>query len=99
MTWSKPEQLIIKGLVRSTESIETALVGNIETKEPGLIDDIRALKTSADSTEVALKKNKKQHLVIFSLIGAGIFVTLYSALGGGVINLFEFLAGLVGKIL
>ncbi|KKN53576.1 hypothetical protein LCGC14_0600720 [marine sediment metagenome] len=82
MTWSKPEQVIIKGLSDSVKTIETALVGNIETKEPGMIDDLRDTQKDVGYIKTKLRENKKQHLVLFGTLGVVVAVIVYTALGG-----------------
>ena len=82
MTWSKPEQVIIKGLSTSVKKIETALVGNIETKEPGMIDDLRDTQKEVGYIKTKLKDNKKQHLMLFGILGVVVVVFVYAALGG-----------------
>ena len=69
MTWNKVEADIIKEHGKTLKSIEKALVGDIETKEPGLIDDIGYLKRMINKLKTAMEKNRKQHIALFTLVG------------------------------
>ena len=89
MGWSKPEQEIIRGLVDTSKKIESALIGDLETKEPGLIDDVRELKTGAEKAKTAFYDNRKQHIMLFGLVGVGITITLMQAFGGDVTKIIE----------
>ncbi len=75
MTWNKAEALIIKDHGRSLKTIETALIGDIEKQSPGMIDDINGLKSG-------MVENKKQHKLLFSLIGSLTLLMIYQSLVG-----------------
>ena len=69
MTWNKTEADIIKEHGKTLKTIEKALVGDMVTKEPGLIDDISYLKKAIDKLKDAMSKNRKQHITMFTLTG------------------------------
>lgn len=95
MTWSKPEQKIMDEQGKSIEQIKTALLGNLETKEPGLIDDMRDTQHVMKSVKTELKLNRKQHLILYSLIGFMLLSSIYYALGGDPTNMVKWIGSVI----
>lgn len=63
----------IMNIHRDVKDILIALRGDVKTKEPGLIDDVRDVKE-------AIEVNRRQHTWIFGLCAAVILVTIVGIL-------------------
>lgn len=73
------------------KDILTALRGDIKTKEPGLIDDVRDVKQ-------AIEVNRRHHFWLFGLCAAAILATIFGILGEDVSGLAEFAAKILAII-
>ena len=82
MTWSKIERDTINSLTTSVGKIETALVGDLVTKTPGMIDDLRDTMNEVGYIKTRLNKFKKQHLVLFAMASFSLIVVVAIAFGG-----------------
>jgi len=81
MTWNKAEAKIIEDQGKTLKKIEVALVGDIETKEPGMIDDVRDIKSDIEHMKGKLKSNKKQHIRLFIISSLSLVLILYHLFG------------------
>jgi len=81
----------IMSIHKDVKDILIALRGDIKTKEPGLIDDVRGVK---DAIEV----NRKQHFWLFGLCAAAILATIFGILGGDMSGLAELAARILAVI-
>ena len=82
MSWTPVERKIIMGLVKDLKDVLIALQGDIKTKEPGIIDDVRDIKKD-------MIANKQQHTWLFILCGAAILGVIFGVLGGDMGQLTE----------
>lgn len=99
MSWSKLEQKTIEEHGKSLKIIEQALVGNLETKEPGMIDELRDTRHDVTTIKVELKDNKKQHFYLFGVLGFLLLSGIYYALGGDPTTMVKWIgAAIVGRL-
>ncbi len=82
MTWSPTEQKIVSKQSETLEEIKTALIGNLKTREPGLIDDVREMGTAVNQHTELFKVNIKQHLWLLLGITVCTIGLIYGLLGG-----------------
>lgn len=92
MTWSKTEQETINKQNETLEEIKTALLGDLKTKEPGLIDDVRDINVAVEGHTKQLEVNMKQHLYLLLGITLCAVGLVYGLLGGTFTDVLEFVA-------
>ncbi len=97
MTWSKAEAKIVDKQTESIERIEKALLGDMETKEPGLIDDVRDMKTDINTLKKDNKAGKRRHISLF-IISTLSFVLIGTHIYGKFLT-FDFVSTLITNII
>lgn len=81
----------IMSIHKDVKDILIALRGDIKTKEPGLIDDVREVKK-------AINVNRRQHTWLFGLCAAAILATIFGILGGDMSGLVELAARILAVV-